>query len=75
MINGLYIDESGDAQIIGKIATARNIIQRIQELLPSLIEQEKAQILSLYNDEDLHAELDKRSKQMEEQMIKRIIEP
>jgi len=75
MINGLYIDESGDAQIIGNITTARNIIQRIQELLPSLIEQEKAQILSLYNDEDLHAELDKRSKQMEEQMIKRIIEP
>lgn len=53
MINGIIFLENGDVQIIGTLNTVRGIADAINKTIPTLIAQERKQLLASVTDDEL----------------------
>ena len=58
-MNGIIFWENGDTQILGQLTTVRLIALKVQEIIPSLVQQERDAVISTMNRDELRMALDR----------------
>lgn len=61
-MNGIIFFEDGTVQMIGQLATVRNIALKIQEIIPNLVQQERDSIINSLNEEEIRRAVDSLSR-------------